>query len=288
MSGRGRKPLDLPEDAIVRMYTEEMVSSLEIGRRMGCSHQPILRVLRERGVVRPKGNVPGKPQPSFRSVRVDIGRAVEMYVDERKPMGDIAEAFDCSIPSVRQRFVEHGVPIRHHNDTKRGVPQWWRNEIDIDRAIELYESGLTLAEVGEEFGVSYSVVAHRMEEQGYKRRSVNEYAKPTGPGHHRWRDDLADEERQNRRDVNAQKKWRNEVFERDGFACVVCGDDKGGNLNAHHLNSHDQHKAQRWDVENGATTCEGCHKGFHKVYGYGGNTAAQFREYVAQRNRRAA
>lgn len=287
MPRKGEVLVELPEAEVVRLYTEELLSGPAIAERMGCSRGPVTRVLKKHGVMRKRGNVPGKPQPSFR-VAVDTDRAVEMYVDEKKSMRDIAGEFDCSPPAIRRRLIDAGVKPRHHNDTKRGVPQWWRNEIDIDRAVELYESGMTLAEVGDEFGVKYSVIAHRMDERGYKRRSVNDYAKPTGPDHHRWRDDITDAERANRRDGNAQKAWRNEVFERDGFACVACGDDTGGNLNAHHLNSHDQHREQRWDVENGATVCEDCHKGFHAAYGYGENTSEQFAEYVGRKGAVAA
>ncbi len=34
---------------------------------------------------------------------------------------------------------------------------------------------------------------------------------------------------------NAQ--WRFTIYKRDKFVCRCCGDDNGGNLNAHHLNS---------------------------------------------------
>lgn len=30
-------------------------------------------------------------------------------------------------------------------------------------------------------------------------------------------------------------RWRTAIFERDGYTCQKCGDDKGGNLNAHHI-----------------------------------------------------
>lgn len=36
----------------------------------------------------------------------------------------------------------------------------------------------------------------------------------------------------------------------------------------------------RYDIENGITLCDVCHKGFHKKHGYGRNTKEQFREYL--------
>lgn len=75
-------------------------------------------------------------------------------------------------------------------------------------------------------------------------------------------------------------KWRKEVYERDKYKCVVCGDSHGNNLNAHHLDCYSQHENTRYDVNNGVTLCLPCHIKFHKVYGYGNNTKTQFIEYL--------
>jgi hypothetical protein len=60
------------------------------------------------------------------------------------------------------------------------------------------------------------------------------------------------------------KEWRGKVFARDSYTCQRCGDSKGGNLNAHHI----QHVAHYPDlvlvVENGITLCEDCHVETHK------------------------
>jgi hypothetical protein len=61
---------------------------------------------------------------------------------------------------------------------------------------------------------------------------------------------------------NSEKyaRWRKEVFERDGYKCVVCGDDRGGNLNAHHVKTFSKYPNERFNVSNGVTVCEDCHK----------------------------
>jgi len=60
------------------------------------------------------------------------------------------------------------------------------------------------------------------------------------------------------------KEWRNKVFERDNFTCQICGDDRGGNLNAHHIKSFKDYPELRYDINNGITYCEECHIKIHK------------------------
>jgi len=65
-----------------------------------------------------------------------------------------------------------------------------------------------------------------------------------------------------------QKKafaWRNQVLLKDDFKCKKCG--YGFNLEAHHIYSYRHEPDLRYDLNNGITFCEPCHKHFHKVYG---------------------
>ncbi len=71
--------------------------------------------------------------------------------------------------------------------------------------------------------------------------------------------------------------WRSDVFTRDRFSCQDCGDDRGGNLRAHHFVSFSNimqkneisSKAQAveceelWNINNGITLCSDCHKARH-------------------------
>lgn len=58
----------------------------------------------------------------------------------------------------------------------------------------------------------------------------------------------------------AYKNWRAAVFERDGYACVACGDDTGGNLEADHIKPFSLYPELRFDIDNGRTLCIPCHK----------------------------
>lgn len=62
------------------------------------------------------------------------------------------------------------------------------------------------------------------------------------------------------------KEWRQKVFERDEYACRGCGDDTGGNLQAHHIQSYARYPELRYSLENGITLCVKCHKKEHKKH----------------------
>lgn len=78
------------------------------------------------------------------------------------------------------------------------------------------------------------------------------------------------------------RDWALLVFKRDNFTCQKCGDNKGGNLEAHHIypfaklcyeNNIDtvedaKNCEKLWDLTNGITLCKMCHK---KTESYGYN-----------------
>ena len=81
------------------------------------------------------------------------------------------------------------------------------------------------------------------------------------------------------------RDWVLSIFKRDNFTCQECGDNKGGNLQAHHIcpfsklcrenniNSINDAKncKKLWDLTNGKTLCIICHKKTEN-YGYNKHT----------------
>lgn len=72
-------------------------------------------------------------------------------------------------------------------------------------------------------------------------------------------------ENQRDRNLKIYFDWRTSVFERDNYTCQLCNQ-HGGKLNAHHKKKWSEYPEFRFDVNNGITLCEGCHKSIHKKH----------------------
>jgi hypothetical protein len=101
-----------------------------------------------------------------------------------------------------------------------------------------------------------------------------------GENHHRWDPNLTEELRLERRKCKEYLDWREEVYRRDKYRCQCCGDDKGGNLVAHHILNFSEHEKLRTAISNGITLCDVCHKEFHDNYGYTNNNQKQLEEFL--------
>lgn len=80
------------------------------------------------------------------------------------------------------------------------------------------------------------------------------------------------------RKTDEWKEWRDRVYQRDDYTCVLCGQ-KGGRLHPHHIKKKSLYPGLVFDVSNGITLCKDCHisKGIHVD---GGAYERQFLEKV--------
>ena len=85
-----------------------------------------------------------------------------------------------------------------------------------------------------------------------------------GSSHWNWQGGITEKPS---RDVlyEGYKEWRKSVYKRDGYKCVLCGDETSGQLQAHHIKPRATHKDLIVDVSNGLTVCKKCHKEIHYI-----------------------
>ena len=103
--------------------------------------------------------------------------------------------------------------------------------------------------------------------------------RPTGEKSSNWKGGITSEHLKIRSSIEF-RLWREAVFARDNFTCQKCGDNKGHNLNSHHIQNFSQYPELRTSIENGITFCRNCHKEFHKIYGKANNNKEQINDYI--------
>lgn len=109
----------------------------------------------------------------------------------------------------------------------------------------------------------------------------------TGSGNYFWKGGI-NGENDTLRHRREYKDWRTAVYERDNYTCQCCGQ-RGGRLNAHHINQFANYPELRYDVNNGITLCTKCHDStedgsFHNIYGTHDTNASQLRQYILDKS----
>lgn len=99
----------------------------------------------------------------------------------------------------------------------------------------------------------------------------------SGKNHYNWQGGKTSEAMVIRNSIK-YKAWRLDVYERDNYTCKKCSQ-RGGYLEAHHIESFNLNTAMRTEVNNGITFCKKCHRNFHNIYGYK-NDKNQLKEFL--------
>lgn len=116
-------------------------------------------------------------------------------------------------------------------------------------------------------------------EEHRKHLSESHIGKNRGENNINWKGGITPEVQKIRNSFE-MKLWRKSNFERDYFTCQKCKDNRGGNLEVHHINNFADFSELRLAIDNGITFCEICHQEFHKTYGYKNNTKEQLIEFL--------
>jgi len=94
----------------------------------------------------------------------------------------------------------------------------------------------------------------KVSEESRKRISLSR----RGAKSHFWRGGISTENEKFRRSAD-YRIWREAVFKRDDYTCILCGI-RGGQLNADHIKPFAFYPELRLAIDNGRTLCIICHR----------------------------
>jgi 5-methylcytosine-specific restriction endonuclease McrA len=135
-----------------------------------------------------------------------------------------------------------------------GKPSWWKGRTRPEWAKLKVATGHRVSDAAKE--------VMRRKKLGRKlslatRRKMSENNK--GAKSHFWRGGKTAQSTIIRESLE-YKLWREPVFKRDGYACVIGGKAHGRELQADHIKPFALFPELRFDVNNGRTLCPPCHK----------------------------
>ena len=116
-----------------------------------------------------------------------------------------------------------------------------------------------------------------MREEKLKNPTQTQFQK--GDIHPNWKGGITPENSKARHNSKS-RLWREEVFERDKYTCQKCKGKEGGRLHSHHIYNFANHIKLRYEIDNGITLHQECHKEFHKLFGISGNTKKQIEQFL--------
>lgn len=210
----------------------------------------------------------------------------QKYVVDRLNMKEISLLmYDTrsNSPNVGTWIDKLGIPKRSQSEAV--AMQWEDNNCRRERQAKFMKEKMAAGTEGRE-----KLIRHMQTEEYRQVASLSKIGDKnpmygiTGDKHPQWNASLTDLERLKSRNYKEYVDWRTSVFERDDFTCQACAYDKGGYLNAHHLNSYHWDKKSRLDINNGVTLCVPCHKEFHDIYGYKENDFFQFTQFQVSKS----
>lgn len=230
---------------------------------------------------------------------------------------DISKRYKVAPDTVIRALKRQGIQVRNRCEAntsekfklKQRARKNPRAIILSSDSIENYLTGKSSSEIAKELDISNSAVLGALRRQGVQIRTNSEAqvlkCKRNGSNmasaHKRLRELSATGEWAKRSSARRQgipieewtefkseywtrvaktkewKDWRQSVFERDSYTCKMCGDDKGGNLEPHHIYMKSKYPERVFDVSNGITLCRKCHR---SISGYEDTMISQLENLI--------
>lgn len=189
---------------------------------------------------------------------------LRLYFEEKLSFSEIGRLYNCHAQTICNRFKEWGIIARNISESLLGREFSWGSKIseslkghklsiETKRKIAQKATGRVPYNKGKRKSTHPDIIKY-----GVK-----------GNRHWNWKGGISGKAKRLRQ-TSKYKAWRDSIFARDNYTCVICGK-KGGNLVVHHLIRFsvilklpkEMQRLFLWYPYNGWTLCEDCHKEVH-------------------------
>lgn len=175
----------------------------------------------------------------------------ELYTRQELSIDFIAKVLDSSESSISFLLDEYGIPKHERWEQMAG----WNKGQPLPEEQRQYLSEIAKQRIGKKsprYGVKLSESTRHQISNSLKGRF-------RGPDNPQWKGS-SDNKRQKWHSRYEYKEWRIAVFARDSYTCQMCGKPSNGDIQAHHIWPWADFTELRFDVDNGITLCESCHR----------------------------
>jgi len=184
----------------------------------------------------------------------------QWYVLDETPVRQITKRLNLSNRVIPKALRMLNIPQRSHNERIKLI---WKNNEGYREKMAKRTSEFFKGRPGWSKGLT------KKDHPGIKRQAESKigiknpmYGK-RGKASPRYKNGKYTAEKKRYWSTSEYQQWRKAVYERDNYTCQKCGDDKGGNLNAHHIKPWADFPKLRYVVSNGITLCVKCHRIAH-------------------------
>jgi len=216
----------------------------------------------------------------------NLEKLKNLYIDRKLSQRKCAEIMNVSQTAVKTGLKKLNIKPRDLSESHKGQITWNKDLTkETDPRIAKYAKKVSLTRKQKTFEELYGIEgARKLKEKRRKARQGKTYDEIYGIGEgEKMRKKLSDIKLKGKppitplrfqiRNSFKYRQWRSDVFTKDDFTCQECGR-RGGKLNVHHikpfslileLNNIRNFKealecSELWDINNGITLCEKCHK----------------------------
>lgn len=197
-----------------------------------------------------------------------------LYVRQKLSLMKCGKILHCSHRTILNRLRRFNIPSRSVSESQKGKIISKEHREKLRKAFQGEKNPMygTHRSDGCKEKIRNALKGRHESKKTRLKKSKSHQGKNKGEENSNWKGGISSLTNKVRNSFK-YRQWRSDIFYRDDFTCQKC-DRRGGNLEAHHIESftfileiNDIRTLEQardceelWNINNGETLCEQCHK----------------------------